>query len=377
MRAKTYTLAFLILIMSVILLFTTFSFVHAEEIESSALGMEVIESSTERVLYSRNSLVKRPMASTTKICTAITAIEHCDNLDKIVTVPDKAVGVEGSSIYLTRGEKVKIIDLLYGLMLQSGNDCAVALAITVGGSVEDFAALMNETAEKAGATDSHFVNPHGLHDDNHYTTAHDLALITAYAFRNEVFEKIVATKSHVMHSEGREYPRTIVNKNKILSTYEGGDGVKTGYTKKAGRCLVSSAKRNGMRIIAVTLNCGPMFEECARLMDKAFEEYSMYKLIDPISSECEIAVENGKRESVTVGINNELYYPLKSDEVGNITYSSTLPDRVSAPLNKGDEVGDLEISLENQLLFSEKFYIMDDVARPDLWDKVQDIIREW
>ena len=377
MRTKTYAAAILIAIMAVIVLVSTFTFAYAEEISSDAASMEVIESTTGRVLYSRNSHERRPMASTTKICTAITVIEHTDDLNKVVDVPSVAVGVEGSSIYLARDEKVKIIDLLYGLMLQSGNDCAVALAVTVGGSIENFAALMNETAAKAGAENSHFVNPHGLHDDDHYTTAHDLALITAYAFKNEVFEKIVSTKSHVMHSEGREYPRTIVNKNKILSTYEGGDGVKTGYTKKAGRCLVSSASRGGMRVIAVTLNCGPMFEECSRLMDKACGEYSLYKLADPQSSECEIGVIDGMHESTSVSINSDIYYPLKKEETEKIVYRTNLPERVNAPLKKGEEVGTLEISLENQLLFSEKFYIMVDEPKPDLWDRIQDFAREW
>jgi len=141
--------------------------------------MAVIECGTGRLLYSKSHETKRPMASTTKICTAITVLENCDDLQKTITVPDKAVGVEGSSIYLQKGEKVKIIDLLYGLMLQSGNDCAEALAIIIGGSLEDFVALMNETAKKAGAKNSNFVTPHGLHDDNHYTTAYELALITA------------------------------------------------------------------------------------------------------------------------------------------------------------------------------------------------------
>ena len=271
--AKPAILGFLLLL-ATILLFPVMQYAKAEEAAyvgaiTSAKAMAVIEASTGRLLYEKSKDLKLPMASTTKICTAITVIENCDNIEKTVTVPDKAVGVEGSSIYLQKSEKVKIIDLLYGLMLQSGNDCAEALAITVGGSIEHFAAMMNETAAKAGATNSNFVTPHGLHDDNHYTTAYDLALISAYAFKNPVFEQIVSTKKHIMPWEGRNYPRVIVNKNKILSTYEGGDGVKTGFTKKAGRCLVSSATRDGMRIIAVVLNCGPMFEDCASLDRKS------------------------------------------------------------------------------------------------------------
>ena len=192
--------AFLFFLLATLLLFPVMQVAGATsgaapEAETSAACMAVIEASSGRLLYAKNEDIRRPMASTTKICTAATVLDHCDDLEKIVAVPDKAVGVEGSSIYLQRGEKVKIIDLLYGLMLQSGNDCAEALAITVGGDLEHFAEMMNRTAEKAGAENSRFVTPHGLHHDDHYTTAADLAKITAYAFRNPVFAKIVATKS--------------------------------------------------------------------------------------------------------------------------------------------------------------------------------------
>ena len=253
-------------------------FALSESVQTSAQSMLLLENSTNRVLYERNADKKRPMASTTKIVTAITVIENASDLERTVKVPSAAVGVEGSSVYLEHDEELKIIDLLHGLMLQSGNDCAVALAITVGGSVEKFAEMMNVTAKKAGATNSNFVNPHGLHDDNHYTTARDLALISSYAMKNPVFESIVSTKRYTMPWMGRDYDRVVMNKNKILSTFDGGDGIKTGYTKRAGRCLVSSATRDGMRVICVVLDCGPMFEECGALMERAFSEYKLEKV---------------------------------------------------------------------------------------------------
>ena len=366
--------------MAILFSFLAFAYTHsayAYDCGTSAQCMAVIESSTGRLLYGKSEDKRRPMASTTKICTAITVLENCDDTEKTVMVPDKAVGVEGSSIYLQKGEKVKIIDLLYGLMLQSGNDCAEALAITVGGSIEDFAALMNETARKAGAENSNFVNPHGLHDDNHYTTAHDLALITAYAFRNPQFEKIVGTKKHTMPWEGRDYPRVLINKNKILSTYEGGDGVKTGFTKKAGRCLVSSATRNGMRVIAVVLNCGPMFEECAALMDKAFAEYSLTEVLTQNQFNNEVKVENGKNKSVEVSNNASFKYPLRLDEIEDINYTFSVPDSVSAPVQKNTECGKFFVYLKNQLLFEEKLYTIDSVAELDFVDKLKDIIDAW
>ncbi len=239
------------------------------EIKSSAASMALVDGDTGELVYSKNCDARREPASTTKICTAITVIENYSNLDLPVPIPDEAVGVEGSSLYLQHGEMLTVRDLLYGLMLQSGNDCAAALAIITGGSVRGFVKMMNETAEKAGAVNTNFVNPHGLHHDDHYTTARDLCAISYYAMKNPVFREIVATKRHRTPYHNHEYDRNFPNKNKILYNYEGGNGIKTGFTKKSGRCLVSSATRNGKTYICTVLNCGDMFEECMRLMDMA------------------------------------------------------------------------------------------------------------
>lgn len=244
--------------------------VQAKEIQSSAYSMELIDGDTGETVFCKNASARREPASTTKICTAITVLERWTKLDLPVAIPDEAVGIEGSSLYLQKGEMLSVRDLLYGLMLQSGNDCAVALAIIVGGSVDGFVKLMNETAQKAGATNTNFVNPHGLHHDNHYTTAHDLCAISYYAMKNETFREIVSTKRHKTPYYGHDYDRSFPNKNKILFNYQGGNGIKTGYTRASGRCLVSSATRNGKTYICTVLNCGNMFEECMRLMDMAF-----------------------------------------------------------------------------------------------------------
>lgn len=242
----------------------------ATEIYSTASGMAVVDGDSGELIYGKNCDVKREPASTTKICTAITVIENCSKLDLPMPIPDEAVGVEGSSIYLQNGEMLTVRDLLYGLMLQSGNDCAVALSIIVGGSVDGFVKMMNETAEKAGAVNTNFTNPHGLHDDMHYTTARDLCAISCYAMKNDLFRKIVSTKRHRMPYHGHNYDRNFPNKNKMLFNYEGGNGIKTGFTKKSGRCLVSSATRDGKTYICTVLNCGNMWEESARLLDMAF-----------------------------------------------------------------------------------------------------------
>lgn len=243
---------------------------EAADIGSSATAMALVDGDTGELLFCKNKDRRMEPASTTKICTAITVLDHCTDLDLPIAIPNEAIGIEGSSLYLQRGEMLSVRDLLYGLMLQSGNDCAVALAVIIGDSVPGFVKLMNETAQKAGATNTNFVNPHGLHHSEHYTTAHDLCRISYYAMQNEEFRKIVATKRHTTPYHGHDYDRNFPNKNKILFNYQGGNGIKTGYTRASGRCLVSSATREGKTYICTVLNCGDMFEECMRLMDKAF-----------------------------------------------------------------------------------------------------------
>ena len=217
---------------------------------SSAGSAFVFDADSGRVFYSKNADAKRAMASTTKIATAITVIDNCQDLDAEVKIDKRAVGIEGTSIYLREGEVLTVRELLYGLMLRSGNDAAVALAIYTAGSVDEFATLMNKTAEKAGAENTNFANPHGLDNENHYTTARDLAKITAYALNNEDFAQIVSTKNIKIPSKEEGY-RFLSNKNRLLSSLEGCIGVKTGYTSKAGRCLVSAAERDGLRVVCV------------------------------------------------------------------------------------------------------------------------------
>lgn len=234
---------------------------------SSASSYAVIDISTGKILLSENADTRLPMASTTKIMTALLLIENCDP-NETVEIDDRCVGVEGSSVYLRKGEKLTVNDLLYCLMLRSGNDSAVALALHMAESIEDFAEIMNIRAESIGLENTHFTNPHGLHDDNHYTSAHDLAVISAIAMNNPTFRKIVNTHSIVV-GKG-ESARKLINKNKMLRLYPGANGVKTGFTKKSGRCLVSSATRNGKTLVCVVLNISDTYGKSAELLNKGF-----------------------------------------------------------------------------------------------------------
>ncbi|MCI6854780.1 MAG: D-alanyl-D-alanine carboxypeptidase [Firmicutes bacterium] len=237
----------------------------------SAEGAVLVDGSSGRVLYEKNSDKRLYPASTTKIMTALVTLETLDELglgpDSKVIVPVEAAGVEGSSLYLKAGEKLSLEELLYGLMLQSGNDSAEAIAVCVGGTRETFVEKMNLKAEQLGCSGTHFVNPSGLFDENHYTTAGDLAIIAAEAMEREDFREIVGAQKWA----SEETDRSFVNKNKTVFNYEGGNGVKIGFTKKSGRTLVASAEREGKELIAVVLRDGNWFNDAYALMDYGFE----------------------------------------------------------------------------------------------------------
>ncbi|MBO5045884.1 MAG: D-alanyl-D-alanine carboxypeptidase [Clostridia bacterium] len=291
----------------------------------------VTEISSRRFLHEKNADVSLPMASTTKILTAIIIIEDC-NLDEMITVPREGAGIEGSSVYLKAGDKLTVRDLLYGLMLRSGNDCAVTLALHHSGSIARFASVMNRRAEAMGATDSRFENPHGLPSENHYTTARDLSLISAYAMQNCVFSEIVSC--HYYQEKGWQ------NKNKMLYTFDGAIGVKTGFTVLAGRCLVTAAQKNGMTVVCVVLNSPEMYERTKELLQRVFDRYELKRI-------CKAGdrIEN-------MQMNEDFCYPLSKDEAVDVRIV-----RLTAPsANLG---GRMEIYLENNLIFSQNLYIIE------------------
>jgi D-alanyl-D-alanine carboxypeptidase len=296
----------------------------------------VMEANSRRILYQSYGDTRLPMASTTKIATAIAVLESGKDIEAVYCIPKCAVGVEGSSVYLQEGDEYSIKDLLYGLMLRSGNDCAVALATIVDGGIGAFTSRMNKVAQRAGAVQTVFQNPHGLPHKNHYTTAVDLSLITAYAMQNPTFCEIVATKYYA--------PRNWTNKNKMLTVCDGAIGVKTGYTKQAGRCLVSAAERNGMRLICTVLNCSDMYERSKRLLDDGFSKYHNREIL---RSGTTLAFDGGE------GIVQETYaYPMMEGEEAQV---EIVAKAHSSPKNK-KIVGQFQIYLAKRLLFSGNLY---------------------
>ncbi|MBE6975247.1 MAG: D-alanyl-D-alanine carboxypeptidase [Ruminococcaceae bacterium] len=232
----------------------------------------LVDGQTGRVLYEKNADSRSLIASCTKIMTALVVCEQTNVLDR-VRIPKEAVGIEGSSMYLVEGEVLTVQELLYGLMLRSGNDAAVALAIYCGGTVEGFAQLMNDKAHRLGLEGTHFENPHGLDSPGHYSTARDLAILTAYAMKNPIFAQTVSTKTV------RVGERSLTNHNKLLWQVEGANGVKTGYTKAAGRILVSGACRQGRQLIAVTINAPSDWSDHKSLLEQGFQRYTVQSLV--------------------------------------------------------------------------------------------------
>lgn len=344
---------------------------------SSAKSMATLSVNDGKVLYSKNENEKLPMASTTKIVTCITVLENCDDLDKLVDTPKEATLTEGTSIYLRENERLSIRQLLYGLMLQSGNDAAVTLAIATGKSVEGFAVLMNETAKKAGAENTNFTNPHGLDDKNHWTTALDLAKITAYALKNKEFAEIVSTKKYKIEKTEHNNERYLSNKNKLLNSLEGCVGVKTGFTSKAGRCLVSACQRDDMMVVCVVLNCGPMFEESAALLNKSFEDYTYVDVLDDHSIIGEVSVEKGEKPSVKVYNKQGFGGIFKKEDAEKINIEYDFEKNLEAPIKKDRVVGEYRVFIDKDLQFCSKLYIMEEVDNLDITDKLKNIIEKW
>ena len=305
----------------------------------SARRAIVLDAVSGRVLFERAPDERSLIASTTKMMTALVVCERCNVLDRM-RIPAEAVGIEGSSMYLREGEILTIQELLYGLMLSSGNDAAVALAICCGGTVEGFVQLMNDKASVLGLADTHFENPNGLDAPGHYSTARDLAVLASYAMENAVFYKTVSTKNVMV---GQRYLR---NHNKLLWLLEGADGVKTGYTKAAGRTLVSSATRNGRRIIAVTIDASDDWNDHVSLLEEGFSRYQVQKVVAAGDYVGTVEVAGGQGTMVTVYAAQDYFYALAPEE----TVRLVLPGLgfVYAPVAAGADAGFAYVTIQGK-----------------------------
>lgn len=332
----------------------------------SASSAVLLDGQTGRVIYEKSADKQRLIASTTKIMTALIVCEQVNVLDR-VRIPAEAVGIEGSSMYLKAGEVLTVQELLYGLMLHSGNDAAVALAIYCGGTVEGFAELMNDKAHRLGLQNTHFVNPNGLDSPGHYSTARDMAVLAAYAMENPIFYQTVSTKTVTAGG------RSLRNHNKLLWQLEGADGVKTGFTKKSGRILVSSCTRQNRRLICVTMNDGNDWQDHKTLMETGFADFSVRQIVNKGDCLGTVSVVSGEYGQAELLATEDFSYALSSGEKPEIVLSK--PGFVYAPVVQGQEAGYAYICLNaktvgkiplvyGQTVESEK------IKEPSLWEKL-------
>ena len=304
----------------------------------------VMDATTGEVLYAKDAESRRYPASTTKMMTLLVALEK-GRLDDWIVASKAAHETEGSSLYLETGEKQKLLDLLYGIMLVSGNDATVAVAEHIAGSVPAYAQLMTQKALEIGAVNTHFANSSGLPDPNHYSTAHDLARIAAYGYRTQpLFAEIVSSKRRVMPWPGKGYDREIFNENRMLWLYPGSNGVKTGYTDAAGRCLVSAAKRNGLQLISVVLDSERMWDDSIALLDYGFGVVKAKNLLLQNQKVADVAVLDGLEKQISLYVAQDIVVPESRNGAGN-TYRIAVqkPDTIAAPVHRGDVVGTVRI----------------------------------
>ena len=348
----------------------------------------VLDRNSKFILYGKNENEKRKMASTTKIITAIIVIENA-NLEEITTVSPKAAGTGGSRLGLHTNDKISIINLLYGLLLCSGNDAAVALAEFTSGSVENFSILMNNKATELGLTSTHFVTPHGLDNDEHYTTAYELALLTDYALKNKTFSNIVSTKSHTIQINNSY--KTLSNTNELLGNFEGVYGVKTGFTNGANRCLVTAIKRGNMDIICIVLGADTKKDrtkDSIKLIEYAYKNFELVNVKEKINTEFEnwklcnsssFYVSKGKTNNLEIALEDLPYdfLPVNSNQIDNVSIYIYCNTNLSAPLPSNTPIGYISLSINSTNLINLNIYNVNNVEKNNCLDFFNDMIKNY
>lgn len=335
-------------IITVLLLTITLN-LHSSALENDALSAAsavLYFPHENKILFEKNAYNRRSMASTTKIMTSLIALEQASPFIRTV-ITDEMVRVEGTSSGLRAGDVISLDDLVYCMLLESGNDAANAVALTLAPSYEDFAVMMNTRAAEIGMMDTCFVTPSGLDDENHYTTAYDMALLTAEALKNDLFVSICSEKKYTVDFHSSDKTVTLYNHNRLLDSYDGCIGVKTGFTKKSGRCLVSAAERNGVMLVAVTLNAGDDWNDHRKMLDYGFSMIAE-KEIDCDFSSFSVPVTGGVSESVLVhGAERKVFV---SDTEKEITRRICLEKFIYAPVKKGSIIGYAEYISEGRVI---------------------------
>ena len=355
---------------------------NSNKININSRNAVVYDRTSKEILFGKNEEQKVKMASTTKIMTAIILLENVKDLNKEVEVCKKASSIGGSRLGLKEGDKITYNDLLYGLMMRSGNDTAVEIAISIAGSIEEFSNLMNNKAEELGLENTHFVTPHGLDNDNHYTTAIDLARVTDYALNIDKFKEVVGTKTYTVRINGN--PKVITNTNELLGTLNGVYGVKTGFTNGALRCLVTSAKRNDFDIICVVLGADTKkirTKDSIKLIEYTYKNYERINLEEIILDEFNkwkeinegrIYIEKGTNDRLDLGLDLEegkyLNYPIKKEEIDKIIININTINYIEAPVHENELIGMITVNVNGKDI--EKISIINekDIRKKNIFD---------
>ncbi len=343
----------------------------------SAQSYALMDADTGEVLKQLNADLPLPMASTTKIMTCLVALEEGD-LAKEISVPQEAVGIEGSSVYLVRGETLTLSELLYALMLESANDAAVAIALHISGSVSDFVAKMNEKAAQIGMTNTHFTNPNGLPDDAHHSTAKDLSILMCCAMKNEAFAEIASTQTKTIRApEGKS--RFLSNHNRLLRNYEPCVAGKTGFTKTAGRCLVTAAQKDGKLLVCTTLGAPDDWNDHKELYQYGFSLYSERTLAQPASFSFSLPVVGGMENAVSVTNSDSVLLALRQEQTVDTVVE--LPPFSYAPVKAGDQVGRVLFLLNGKEVAQLPLLAGESIKQKEIklsfWQKIWNRIWEW
>jgi len=339
----------------------------------SAASAVLVEQKTGRVLFEKDAHTKRRIASITKIMTAILAIES-GKMNQTVKVSEQATRAEGSSVYLKPGEKIKLNDLVYGLMLRSGNDTAVAIAEHVGGSLDGFVHIMNQKAKEIGMYNTHFANPHGLDDhENHYSTAYDMAILMRYAMQNKTFQKITGTKVHKAPNPTENWDREWKNKNRLLSKYKYCTGGKTGYTKRAKRTLVTTATKGDMDLIAVTLNGPDDWNDHISMYEGGFKGFDMTEVV----AKGKIEIANNKYFKNQLYVKKSIVYPATKNEMElfTIKYKLNKPKYKWTSTKNEEIVGKAAVYLDGKVVQETPIYFksLQEKKKKGLFDFIKEI----
>ncbi len=356
-----------VLCLILLLLVSIFAFnftACAEEVSLSAQAYVLYCVENDTVLLSKNADVQMKMASTTKIMTTLLTLEQSEKDDVLVEFDDSMIA-EGSSMYLKVGDTVHLSDLAIGMMMASGNDAANAAAITIGGSITGFAELMNQRAEELSMTGTHFVTPSGLDEDNHYSTATDMAHLMAYALQNEAFCEIIENTSMTVDFLTPQKQVTYQNHNRLLTLYEHCIGGKTGYTKSAGRCLVSAAEKDGVTLVAVTFNAPSDWSDHTKLYDYGFERLCAVDT-DDSDENFELTVVGGDVGKVSLYCNKTSHTVVDIEDKDQVLRTVYLPQFLYAPAKKGDYVGDVVYTLNGEIIAQNPIYVKTDINRPEV-----------